>query len=56
MDSIELATLEETNRLGTVLGKIAEPGDIITLAGTLGAGKTTLTQAIGKSLGVDPRI
>jgi tRNA threonylcarbamoyladenosine biosynthesis protein TsaE len=42
--------------LGTVLGKIAEPGDIITLAGTLGAGKTALTQAIGRGLGLDPRI
>jgi tRNA threonylcarbamoyladenosine biosynthesis protein TsaE len=31
-------------------------GDIITLEGTLGAGKTALTQAIGRSLGIDPRI
>lgn len=56
MHSIELSTLHRTETLGAVLGKIAEPGDIITLAGTLGAGKTALTQAIGLGLGLDPRI
>ena len=56
MRSIELSTLQLTESLGTVLGKIAEPGDIITLAGTLGAGKTALTQFIGRGLGIDPRI
>ena len=56
MHSIELSTLQRTVTLGTALGKIAEPGDIITLAGTLGAGKTALTQAIGRGLGLDPSI
>jgi tRNA threonylcarbamoyladenosine biosynthesis protein TsaE len=56
MYSIELLTLKNTEFLGTVLGKIAEPGDVITLAGSLGAGKTALTQAIGRGLEVDPRI
>lgn len=56
MRSIELSTLQHTEILGTVLGKIAEPGDVITLAGTLGAGKTALTQAIGRGLGIDPCI
>ena len=56
MHSIELSTLESTEILGTVLGKIAEPGDVITLGGTLGAGKTALAQAIGRGLGIDPRI
>jgi tRNA threonylcarbamoyladenosine biosynthesis protein TsaE len=56
MHSIELSTLQRTESLGTVLGKIAEPGDIITLAGTLGAGKTALTQFIGRGLGIDPSI
>ena len=56
MHSIELSTLKRTEILGKILGEIAEPGDVITLAGTLGAGKTALTQAIGRGLEVDPRI
>ncbi len=56
MHTIDLSTLLRTETLGILLGKVAEPGDIITLAGTLGAGKTALTQAIGRGLGLDPRI
>ena len=56
MPSLELATLEQTAALGKILGTIAEPGDIITLEGPLGAGKTALTQAIARGLGVDPHI
>ena len=48
--SISLATLEQTLALGRHLGKVALPGDIITLTGSLGSGKTTLTQAIGQGL------
>jgi tRNA threonylcarbamoyladenosine biosynthesis protein TsaE len=56
MHSLELSSLEQTEAMGKVLGEIAEPGDVITLEGPLGAGKTTLTQAIARGLGVDPRI
>ena len=56
MHTIDPSTLLRTETMGIHLGKIAEPGDIITLAGTLGAGKTALTQAIGRGLGLDPRI
>ncbi len=42
--------------MANYLGDIVAPGDIITLAGPLGAGKTALTQAIASGLGVDPRI
>jgi tRNA threonylcarbamoyladenosine biosynthesis protein TsaE len=56
MYSIELPSLEETIALGEQLGKVAEPADIITLEGDLGAGKTALTQAIGRGLGIDPKI
>lgn len=48
--TIDLPTLEQTMSLGRRLGKIALPGDVITLTGSLGAGKTTLTQAIGQGL------
>jgi tRNA threonylcarbamoyladenosine biosynthesis protein TsaE len=56
MYSLELSSIEKTQALGGVLGEIAEPGDIITLEGKLGAGKTALTQAVGRGLGVDPKI
>ena len=56
MHSIELSSLQHTKILGDVLGRIVQPGDVITLTGSLGAGKTALTQAIGRGLGVDPRI
>ena len=56
MNSIELTSLKKTENLGAVLGRFAEPGDIITLTGTLGAGKTALTQAIGRGLGIAPNV
>jgi len=56
MNCIGLPTLQSTENLGLILGRIAEPGNIITLAGTLGAGKTALTKAIGHGLGVDPNV
>ena len=54
MDSltISLPDLRFTCALGRYLGKIARPGEVITLGGSLGAGKTTLTQAIGQGLQV----
>lgn len=51
---ISLPDPAATMRLGRRLGELAEPGDIITLTGDLGAGKTTLTQAIGIGLQVPP--
>ncbi|MDH4320119.1 MAG: tRNA (adenosine(37)-N6)-threonylcarbamoyltransferase complex ATPase subunit type 1 TsaE [Desulfobulbaceae bacterium] len=51
-NAIVLASLAETIDFGRQLGRIARPGDIITMTGNLGAGKTTLTQAIGQGLQV----
>jgi tRNA threonylcarbamoyladenosine biosynthesis protein TsaE len=48
--TLELANLLETAVFGKRLGELARAGDIITLSGELGAGKTTLTQYIGKGL------
>lgn len=50
--SITLETLEKTQLLGKLLGEYAIPGDVYCLDGDLGAGKTTLTQAIAKGLAV----
>ncbi|MRH44877.1 tRNA (adenosine(37)-N6)-threonylcarbamoyltransferase complex ATPase subunit type 1 TsaE [Aquibacillus halophilus] len=45
-------TTEETKRLAKKLSLLLKPGDVITLAGDLGAGKTTFTKGIGAGLGV----
>lgn len=52
MNTILLKTLADTLALGRFLGQSALPGDVICLDGDLGAGKTTLTQAIAEGLGV----
>ena len=55
MNKVELTTRspEQTQELGTRLGKIAQAGDVILLVGKLGAGKTCLTQGIAWGLGID---
>ncbi len=50
--TIDLSNLEETERFGIAIGKLASPGDVLCLDGDLGAGKTTLTQAIAVGLEV----
>lgn len=49
---LSLSDLSMTAQLGQWLGETARAGDIILLSGDLGSGKTTLTQFIGKGLGV----
>lgn len=48
---IESYSAEETTELGKRLGREAQPGDVYTLVGDLGVGKTVLTQGI--ALGLD---
>lgn len=45
-------TPAETLRLGERLAAVAEPGDLICLYGSLGAGKTQLAKGIARGLGV----
>jgi tRNA threonylcarbamoyladenosine biosynthesis protein TsaE len=47
---------EETRTLGAALGPTLLPGDVISLSGDLGAGKTVFVQGLGASLGVRERI
>ena len=45
-----------THRLGFKLGTLLHPGDILTLQGDLGAGKTLLTGGVARGLGIPPEI
>jgi tRNA threonylcarbamoyladenosine biosynthesis protein TsaE len=47
-----LPTVEDTRAFGAELARLLRPGDLLVLAGPLGAGKTALTQGIGAGLGV----
>jgi len=54
MESVKLVSHspEQTQYLGTCLGKLAQAGDVFLLIGDLGTGKTCLTQGIAWGLGV----
>uniref|UniRef100_UPI0036F22221 tRNA (adenosine(37)-N6)-threonylcarbamoyltransferase complex ATPase subunit type 1 TsaE n=1 Tax=Peptoniphilus equinus TaxID=3016343 RepID=UPI0036F22221 len=45
--------LSDTRALGEQIGALLNKGDVVALNGELGAGKTTLTQAIAKGMGID---
>ncbi|WP_425398406.1 tRNA (adenosine(37)-N6)-threonylcarbamoyltransferase complex ATPase subunit type 1 TsaE [Aeoliella sp.] len=47
-------SLADTDRLGQQIATVAQPGDVLALVGTLGAGKTRLVQAIATALGNSP--
>ena len=49
---LTLKSEQETEKYGIELGRKVKPGTVIALTGDLGAGKTTLTKAIAKGLGV----
>ncbi|MCH4208411.1 MAG: tRNA (adenosine(37)-N6)-threonylcarbamoyltransferase complex ATPase subunit type 1 TsaE [Solobacterium sp.] len=53
---IKTSSMEETQKLGTTLGSLAEPNMVYLLDGDLGAGKTTLTQGIARGLGVNRNV
>ncbi|PRX44001.1 tRNA threonylcarbamoyladenosine biosynthesis protein TsaE [Prauserella shujinwangii] len=54
--SIELPTADETVRFGQSLGRVLRAGDLVLLAGPLGAGKTTMTRGIAEGMGVSGRV
>ena len=47
---------DESAQLGAAIGRAAQAGDVIALVGPLGAGKTTLIQAMARGLGVTERV
>ena len=49
---IETFSAEETHALGKKMGSEAKPGDVLTLVGDLGVGKTVFTQGFADGLGI----
>lgn len=49
---VETVTPEETFAFGRMLGELAAPGEVYTLIGDLGVGKTVFTQGVAKGLGI----
>ena len=47
---------DETYKAGEKLGEIASPGQVITLSGDLGVGKTVFAKGFAKGLGIDEPI
>ena len=52
MKEIESFKPEDTYNLGRKLGEEAKPGDVFTLIGDLGVGKTVFTKGLAKGLGI----
>jgi tRNA threonylcarbamoyladenosine biosynthesis protein TsaE len=50
------ASVDATRDLAAAVSSLARPGDVIVLAGDLGAGKTAFVQGFGRGLGVAERI
>jgi len=49
-------TIDETYKIGELLGSLVKSGDIICLIGDLGTGKTHLTKGIAKGLAIEDHI
>ena len=47
------SNLEETKNLAFEFSTILKGGEVVTLTGDLGAGKTTFTKSLAKALGID---
>jgi tRNA threonylcarbamoyladenosine biosynthesis protein TsaE len=49
-----VATADDMRALGAAVGRVLEAGDVLSLIGPLGAGKTCFVQGLAVGLGVDP--
>ncbi|MDQ7936640.1 tRNA (adenosine(37)-N6)-threonylcarbamoyltransferase complex ATPase subunit type 1 TsaE [Lactiplantibacillus sp. WILCCON 0030] len=56
MKSVTVTSPEQTMQLGAQVGQLVQPGDLILLDGDLGAGKTTFTKGLAKSLGIEKNV
>jgi len=55
-EQLSLRTPQDTEAFGHALGEALRAGDLVLLAGPLGAGKTVLTRGIAAGLGVQGRV
>lgn len=53
---LESKSAEDTLQIGMRLGQLAEAGEVYTLTGDLGAGKTVFTQGFAKGLGIEEAV
>jgi tRNA threonylcarbamoyladenosine biosynthesis protein TsaE len=53
---LQTHSAQDTQELGAALARGLRPGDVVLLAGDLGAGKTTLAQGMAAGLGVDDHV
>ena len=49
-------TESDMHELGAILARCLEDGDVVTLNGTLGAGKTQFAQGVGEGLGIAQKL
>ncbi len=54
--SLTTADADATRTLGAMLATAAQPGDVVTLIGDLGAGKTQFAKGFGAGLGITDTI
>jgi tRNA threonylcarbamoyladenosine biosynthesis protein TsaE len=54
--AMESRSPEETRRLAVALSPLLRPGDVVSLGGDLGAGKTTFVQGLAVGLGISGRV
>jgi tRNA threonylcarbamoyladenosine biosynthesis protein TsaE len=53
---VTTSSVDQTRDVAEALSALARPGDVVVLAGDLGAGKTAFVQGFGRGLGVAERI
>jgi tRNA threonylcarbamoyladenosine biosynthesis protein TsaE len=53
---MESRSPEETRRLAVALSPLLRPGDVVSLGGDLGAGKTTFVQGLAVGLGIPDHV